>query len=85
MCGAVPLNEAHHLSLWGTGWGTKPSDLMVIPLCNNCHGCVHAFPKYFDKVRDKLVNIIIAYIGEYIQLKMALSSAAFNAVMEYKS
>ena len=41
-CGS-PADEAHHAIEVGLGggMGTKPSDLMTIPLCRGCHTNLH--------------------------------------------
>ena len=35
-CGRIP-SEPHHVSVDGSGWGTKPSDLYTLPLCYEHH------------------------------------------------
>ena len=36
-CGLPPPSEPHHVSIDGSAWGSKPSDLYTVPVCRKCH------------------------------------------------
>lgn len=37
MCGSTPCQGAHIRQGHEAGWGQKPTDELIIPLCHKCH------------------------------------------------
>ena len=68
-CGRPGPSDPHHVSfIEGTGVGTKPSDMFVIPLCHPCHMALHVGS--LDLSREEIaVKICRVLAGAYRALK----------------
>lgn len=65
ICGRKPAQAAHvRKHYWGSGAGIKPSDLVTLPTCHNCHSYEHSgLTKIsdLDKFRE-IINLLMEYI-----------------------
>ena len=74
-CGKTPDSPAHHVRWAGLcGTSLKPSNLLVIPACSDCHDAIHnmigkRYREIVSKVgREEILQCMLTQLVEWLEL-----------------